>query len=401
MLRPVYGNVNKDTKTALVHNEALGRQIGFEVLAECAGTRARTGILRTGHGHIETPVFMPVGTQASVKGVPQETLYQDLGARLILGNTYHLYLRPGHEPVARMGGLHRFMSWPGAILTDSGGFQVFSLSALRKITDEGVRFQSHLDGGAHLFTPESTVDVQLALGSDIQMALDECPAYPVDRQYAESSTARTIAWAGTAMRHFRSRMRDITTRHALFPIVQGSMFPDLRRQCATALVDLDADGYAVGGLSVGEPRPLSLEMVESTEPLLPRDRPRYAMGVGMPEELAEYVARGIDMMDCVLPTRNARNGCLFTSAGKLIIKNAVYKEDQRPVDTACRCVTCRNYSRAYLRHLFQAGELLYSTLASIHNLQRYLDIMREIRQAIRLGVFPEYLRVLRQSRESG
>jgi queuine tRNA-ribosyltransferase len=344
---------------------------------------------------------MPVGTQASVKGVPQETLYQDLGARLILGNTYHLYLRPGHEPVARMGGLHRFMSWPGAILTDSGGFQVFSLSALRKITDEGVRFQSHLDGGAHLFTPESTVDVQLALGSDIQMALDECPAYPVDRQYAESSTARTIAWAGTAMRHFRSRMRDITTRHALFPIVQGSMFPDLRRQCATALVDLDADGYAVGGLSVGEPRPLSLEMVESTEPLLPRDRPRYAMGVGMPEELAEYVARGIDMMDCVLPTRNARNGCLFTSAGKLIIKNAVYKEDQRPVDTACRCVTCRNYSRAYLRHLFQAGELLYSTLASIHNLQRYLDIMREIRQAIRLGVFPEYLRVLRQSRESG
>ena len=372
------------------------RQIGFEVQSECPVTRARAGILHTAHGDIETPVFMPVGTQASVKGVAQETLYQDLGARVILGNTYHLYLRPGHESVARMGGLHRFMSWPGAILTDSGGFQVFSLSALCKITDEGVRFQSHLDGGAHMFTPESTVDVQLALGSDIQMALDECPPYPVDRAYAETSTARTIMWAAMAMRHFRRRMEEVTTRHALFPIVQGSMFPDLRRQCAAALVDLDADGYAVGGLSVGEPRPLSLDMVEATEPILPRDRPRYAMGVGMPDELAEYVARGIDMMDCVLPTRNARNGCLFTSGGKLIIKNAVYKEDQRPVDEKCRCVTCRNYSRAYLRHLFQCGELLYSTLASIHNLQRYLDIMREIRQAIRLGVFPEYLRASRQ-----
>ncbi len=289
------------------------------------------------------------------------------------------------------------MSWPGAILTDSGGFQVFSLSELRKITDEGVVFRSHLDGEMHRFTPESTVDIQLALGSDIQMALDECPSYPVSREYAERSTARTIDWARAAMRHFRARIRDVPTRHALFPIVQGSMFPDLRRQCATALVDLDADGYAVGGLSVGEPRPLSLEMVEATEPVLPRDRPRYAMGVGMPEELPEYVARGIDMMDCVLPTRNARNGCLFTRAGKLIIKNAIYKADDRPVDEACTCLSCRKYSRAYLRHLFQAGEMLYSTLATIHNLQRYLDIMREIRQAIRAGEFPSYLRSVRES----
>ncbi len=338
---------------------------------------------------------MPVGTQASVKGVPQDLLYKELCARLILGNTYHLFLRPGHEVIQRLGGLHRFMAWPGAILTDSGGFQVFSLSELRKITDEGVKFQSHLDGSAHLFTPESTVDVQLALGSDILMALDECPAYPVTRAYAEQSTARTIAWARRGMRHFRDRMEIIPTRHALFPIVQGSMFADLRAQCARELVDLDADGYAVGGLSVGEPRPLSLEMVEASEPHLPRDRPRYAMGVGMPEELPEYVARGIDMMDCVLPTRNARNGSLFTSSGRVIIKHARYKEDDGPVDANCGCVTCRTYSRAYLRHLFQAGEILFATLASIHNLQRYIDIMREIREAIRGGFYPEYLRSLR------
>ncbi len=377
----------------------LDRQVTFEVTAECPETRARTGILHTAHGDIETPVFMPVGTQASVKGVPQDVLYDSLGARLILGNTYHLFLRPGHEVVRKMGGLHRFMSWPGAILTDSGGFQVFSLSELRKITDEGVQFRSHLDGSKHLFTPESTVDVQLALGSDILMALDECPAYPVTRSYAEQSTERTIAWARTAMAHFRARMATMPTRHALFPIVQGSMYTDLRRQCAVELTALDADGYAIGGLSVGEPRPMSLEMVEATEPELPRDRPRYAMGVGMPEELPEYVARGIDMMDCVLPTRNARNGCLFTSFGRVIMKHARYKEDENPIDPQCGCLTCRRYSRAYLRHLFQAGEILFSTLASIHNIQRYLDIMREIRQAIRLGVYPQYLRRLRTAGE--
>jgi queuine tRNA-ribosyltransferase len=380
----------------------LERQVTFEITAECAASGARTGILHTGHGDIETPVFMPVGTQASVKGVPQETLYDDLGARILLANTYHLFLRPGHESVARMGGLHRFMSWPGAILTDSGGFQVFSLSEMRKITDAGVEFRSHLDGDLHTFTPESTVDVQLALGSDILMALDECPPYPVTREYAVESTRRTVDWARTGMRHFRERMAEIPTRHALFPIVQGSMYSDLRRQCAEELVDLDADGYAIGGLSVGEPRPLSLEMVETADPLLPRGRPRYAMGVGMPEELAEYVARGIDMMDCVLPTRNARNGCLFTRQGKLIIKHARYKEDQGPIDPECCCLACRNYSRAYLRHLFQASEMLYSTLATIHNIQRYLDIMREIRQSIRLGSFPEYLlKVRSESVEAG
>jgi queuine tRNA-ribosyltransferase len=250
-----------------------------------------------------------------------------------------------------------------------------------------------------MFTPESTVDVQLAFGSDILMALDECPAYPVTRQYAEQSTARTIAWARRGMHHFRERMQWLTTRHAWFPIVQGSMYSDLREQCAAELVDLDAEGYAIGGLSVGEPRPLSLEMVEVTEPKLPRDRPRYAMGVGMPEELPEYVARGIDMMDCVLPTRNARNGCLFTRAGRVIMKHARYKEDPGPVDPECGCLTCRNYSRAYLRHLYQAGEILFATLASIHNIQHYLDIMCNIRESIRLGAFPEYLRSVRASPE--
>ncbi len=373
------------------------RNIGFEVIAQCPETSARAGILHTPHGDIETPVFMPVGTQATVKGVPPDVLYDDLGARIILSNTYHLFLRPGPATVEQLGGLHRFMSWPGAILTDSGGFQVFSLSELRKITDEGVQFRSHLDGSAHLFTPESTVDVQLALGSDILMTLDECPAYPVTRSYAEQSTSRTVAWARAAMRHFEKRMQTMPTRHALFPIVQGSMFSDLRHWCAEQLLELDADGYAVGGLSVGEPRPLSLEMVAATEPLLPRDRPRYAMGVGMPEELQEYVAQGIDMMDCVLPTRNARNGCLFTSEGRVMIKHARYKQDAAPLDPHCACTTCRNYSRAYLRHLFQAGEILFATLASIHNIHRYLVIMREIREAIRLGTFPQYLRAVRNT----
>ncbi len=358
-------------------------------------TRARTGVLHTAHGDIPTPAFMPVGTQGTVKGLSQRDLLEDLRVPIILGNTYHLYLRPGHELIRQFGGLHGFSAWPNAILTDSGGFQVFSLSSLRKISEEGVRFQSHLNGDMHQFTPASTVDVQLALGSDIMMVLDECPEYPVSHEYARVAMDRTVRWAATAADHYRERMKQIETRHALFPIVQGSTFTDLRTECATRLVELDTDGYAVGGLSVGEPRPLSLEMVEATEPLLPRDRPRYAMGVGMPEELAEYVARGIDMMDCVLPTRNARNGCLFTSAGRIIIKHARYKDDARPIDEKCPCYTCKTYSRAYLRHLFQAQEILYASLATRHNLQRYLDIMREIRHAIRLGTFPDYLRATR------
>ena len=372
-------------------------QISFEIVAECPHTRARAGLLHTPHGTIETPVFMPVGTQATVKGLTQRDLAEDLGVSILLANTYHLYLRPGHELIRQMGGLHRFMSWPNAILTDSGGFQVFSLSGLRKIDEEGVVFNSHLNGDRHAFTPESIVDVQLAYGSDIQMVLDECPEYPVSHEYARQSMQRTVRWAGQANRHFLRRMADSPTRHALFPIVQGSMFPDLRRDCATQLVALDTDGYAIGGLSVGEPRPLSLEVVEATGEILPRSKPRYAMGVGMPVELPEYVARGIDMMDCVLPSRNARNGYLFTSEGRVIIKHARYKDDQGPLDPNCPCYTCKTYSRAYLRHLFQASEILYSALATRHNIQRYLDIMREIRDAIRSGSFPEYLRCVRSA----
>jgi queuine tRNA-ribosyltransferase len=367
----------------------------FELQAECPVTGARAGLLHTAHGIVETPVFMPVGTQGTVKGVTPRDLADSLDAKIILANTYHLFLRPGHETIQRLGGLHQFASWPRAILTDSGGFQVFSLNSLRKITEEGVLFHSHLNGDPHMFTPESTVDVQLAFGSDIAMVLDECLGYPATHLEAKVSMDRTIRWARKGYAHFKQRMEDMKTLHALFPIVQGSMYADLRAECARELLDLDADGYAIGGLSVGEPRDLSLEMVEATSPLLPQDRPRYVMGVGMPEELPEYVARGVDMMDCVLPSRNARNGCLFTSSGKVIIKHAQYKEDARPVDAECGCYTCQNFSRAYLRHLFQAGEILFSTLATLHNLQRYLDIMRQMRQAILLGTFPEYLNAVR------
>jgi queuine tRNA-ribosyltransferase len=377
-------------------------QISFEIVAECSTTRARAGLLHTPHGVVETPVFMPVGTQATVKGLNQRDLAADLGVKILLANTYHLYLRPGHQSIRQMGGLHRFMSWPNAILTDSGGFQVFSLSGLRKITDQGVVFQSHLNGDLHTFTPESTVDAQLAFGSDILMALDECTGYPVSHEYARESMTRTLRWAHQANKHFLSRIAESPAPQglfpqALFPIVQGSMFPDLRRECATALLDLGADGYAIGGLSVGEPRPMSLEMVEATENILPRAKPRYAMGVGMPAELPEYVARGIDMMDCVLPSRNARNGCLFTSQGRVIIKHARYKEDEGPLDPHCACYTCKTYSRAYLRHLFLSGEILYASLATRHNICRYLDIMREIRQAIISNSLPEYLRCARSA----
>jgi queuine tRNA-ribosyltransferase len=370
---------------------------GFEIVAECPVTRARAGIIHTAHGDIATPVFMPVGTQATVKGLTTRDLADDLGVRILLANTYHLFVRPGPELIRQLGGLHRFMAWDGAILTDSGGFQVFSLAGLRKIAEEGVVFQSHLNGDLHKFTPESTVDAQLAFGSDILMVLDECPEYPVSHEYARQAMERTVRWARGGFAHFRRRAAALDTSHRLFPIVQGSAYPDLRRECADQLVELDAPGYAIGGLSVGEPRPLSLEMVETVEPRLPRDRPRYAMGVGMPEELAEYAARGIDMMDCVLPTRNARNGCLFTSRGRVIIKQARYRDDSQPLDEACACYTCRKYSRAYLRHLYQSGEMLYAVLASRHNVQRYLDIMREIRHAILLGTLPDYLEAVRRA----
>ncbi len=336
---------------------------------------------------------MPVGTQGTVKGLTPRDLLNDLDAKIILGNTYHLFLRPGHERIERWGGLHKFMAWPRAILTDSGGFQVFSLESIRKVTDEGVLFRSHLNGDPHFFSPENTVDIQLALGSDIIMMLDECLAYPVAHKLALASIHRTIRWAHAGYEHYLQRKTGLHC--ALFPIVQGSMYPDLRTACAEALLPLDAPGYAIGGLSVGEPRPLSLEMVDVTAPLLPVDKPRYVMGVGMPEELPEYVARGVDMMDCVLPTRNARNGYLFTSEGKIVIKQTRYADDEGPLDPACGCYTCLTFTRAYLRHLFQAGEILFSTLATLHNLRFFLDIMRGVRQAILLGKFAEYLQSLR------
>jgi queuine tRNA-ribosyltransferase len=372
----------------------------FEIQAECPVTHARAGLLHTNHGIVETPVFMPVGTQATVKGVLQRDLANELDAKIILANTYHLFLRPGPELIRQLGGLHRFMAWDRAILTDSGGFQVFSLSDLRKITDDGVLFRSHLNGDAHLFTPESTVDTQLAFGSDILMALDECLEYPVSHEAARAAMRRTVKWAGAGARRWRES--GVGSRESgeqpggLFPIVQGSMFADLRGECARELVELDAPGYAIGGLSVGEPRALSLEMAEVTAPLLPWGRPRYVMGVGMPEELPEYVARGVDMMDCVLPSRNARNGCLFTSEGRVVIKQARYRDDPQPLDPKCGCYTCRTYSRAYLRHLFQAGEMVFSTLATLHNLRYYLDIMRRMREAILLGRFPAYLRCVQR-----
>ena len=338
---------------------------------------------------------MPVGTQGTVKAVAQRDLSGELDVKLILANTYHLFLRPGHELIASLGGLHGFMSWPRAILTDSGGFQVWSLSQLRKVRDEGVEFQSHLDGDRHLFTPESVVDVQLAFNSDILMMLDECTEYPATREEARRSMERTLRWARRGYAHYLERMQLRPPGNALFPIVQGSMFADLRQECALALTALDADGYAIGGLSVGEPRILSLEMTEATTPQLPADRPRYVMGVGMPEELPEYVARGVDMMDCVLPSRNARNGCLFTSQGKLLIKQARFRDDRGPLDPNCACYTCRTFSRAYLRHLYTSGEILFSTLATLHNLWHYLDIMRRMRHAILFGTFPEFLKTAR------
>jgi queuine tRNA-ribosyltransferase len=371
--------------------------IRFEIQAVCPATGARAGLLHTAHGVVETPVFMPVGTQGTVKGLTPRHLLEELDAKIILANTYHLFLRPGHELIERFGGLHGFMQWPRAILTDSGGFQVWSLSQLRRVKEEGVLFRSHLNGDAHLFTPESVVDVQLALGSDILMMLDECTAYPATHAEAKASMELTLRWARRGMAHYRRRMAERERAQALFPIVQGSMYADLRRQCAEELVRLDAPGYAIGGLSVGEPRALSLEMTEATVPLLPADRPRYVMGVGLPEELPEYVARGVDMMDCVMPTRNARNGCLFTSEGRVIIKQAQYRDDPRPLDPKCSCYTCRTFSRAYLRHLFQAGEILFSTLATLHNLTHYLDIARRMREAILLGTFPAFLSAVRAS----
>jgi len=346
---------------------------------------ARRGRLTTPHGTVETPFFMPVGTQATVKGLTQEVL-EELGAGIILANTYHLYLRPGHELVHKLGGLHRFMSWPHVILTDSGGYQVFSLSDLRKMTDEGVRFRSHLDGSEHLLTPEKAAEIQVAVGSDIAMVLDECIETPAPRDKAEAALTRTTEWARRARIYFQEcAQRNGNLSQWQFGIVQGATFADLRRESARQLLDLDFPGFAVGGLAVGEPHETTCEMAAEVTALLPKDRPRYLMGVGRPEQLADYVALGIDMMDCVLPTRAARHACLYTSEGRVLIKNARYAQDQRPVDPQCTCSVCRRYSRAYLRHLFAAGELTAAILATHHNVHFYLDIMRQIREAIEFG----------------
>jgi queuine tRNA-ribosyltransferase len=348
-------------------------------------TGARRGRLTTPHGEIQSPFFLPVGTQASVKALTQEAL-EELGAEIILANTYHLYLRPGHELIRKLGGLHQFMSWPRAILTDSGGYQVFSLSELRRIADEGVRFRSHLDGSEHLLTPEKAAEIQLALGSDIAMVLDECIETPAPRDKAEAALKRTSVWARRARSYLQqSAQRNGDLPQWQFGIVQGATFPDLRRESARQLLELDFPGYAVGGLAVGEPHEITCEMTREVTALLPKDRPRYLMGVGRPEQIADYVALGIDMMDCVLPTRAARHACLYTSEGRVLIKNARYAQDRRPVDSHCSCSVCRRYSRAYLRHLFAAGELTAAILATHHNVHFYLDIMRQIREAIEFG----------------
>ena len=346
---------------------------------------ARRGVLNAPHGPIETPVFMPVGTQATVKSLRNEAL-EELGAQIILGNTYHLYLRPGHQLIRKLGGLHKFMSWNRAILTDSGGYQVFSLSELRKITDDGVRFHSHLDGSEHLLTPEKAVEIQLALGSDIAMVLDECIETPAPRDQAEAALKRTTAWATRARKYFRERtQQNGELPQWQFAIVQGATFTDLRRESARQLLEIDFPGYAVGGLAVGEPHEVTCEMTAEVTALLPKDKPRYLMGVGRPEQVADYVALGIDMMDCVLPTRAARHACIYTSEGRVLIKNARYAEDQKPLDPHCSCSVCRRYSRAYLRHLFAAGELTAAILATHHNVHFYLDLMRQIREAIEFG----------------
>jgi len=353
-------------------------------------TGARRGVLNTPHGAVQTPFFMPVGTQATVKALRQEAL-EELGAEMILANTYHLYLRPGHELVRKLGGLHRFMSWPRAILTDSGGYQVFSLSALRKMTDEGVRFRSHLDGSEHLLTPEKAAEIQLALGSDIAMVLDECIETPAPRDQAESAVQRTTAWAKRARTYFLDQAnRNGDLPQWQFGIVQGATFSDLRRESARQLLEIDFPGYAVGGLAVGEPHEVTRAMTAEVTALLPQDRPRYLMGVGRPEQIADYVALGIDMMDCVLPTRAARHACLYTSEGRVLIKNARHAQDQNPIDANCSCSVCRRYTRAYLRHLFAAGEITAAILASHHNVHFYLDIMRQIREAIGFGNLAEF-----------
>ncbi len=424
--------------------------MSFRFEIEATDGKARAGRMFTPHGVVETPVFMPVGTLATVKGVPQDTL-EELGVQILLNNTYHLYLRPGVEMVRALGGVQRFMAWDKPILTDSGGFQVFSLSELRKVTEEGVAFRSHLDGSSHMFTPESSIAAQIGLGADIIMAFDECTEHPAVRDRVRESMEMTLRWLKRSKDYFEAHKEEVVwfggapnptlpqkrgkdgapavsamvdsgevtsgakaldihsaeygtaeavpfqtpvergTTQALFGIVQGGMYPDLRRESAQRTAEIDLPGYAIGGLSVGEPRPMTYEMVDAAMPFLPEQKPRYLMGVGTPEEIVHYVAQGVDMMDCVLPTRAARHGLLFTSEGKISIKTARYAKDDGPLDPRCGCKVCRRYSRAYLRHLYASNELLAQVLNTVHNLAFYLDTMRRVRQAILFGEFATFL----------
>ncbi|HSY12701.1 MAG TPA: tRNA guanosine(34) transglycosylase Tgt [Verrucomicrobiae bacterium] len=415
--------------------------MSFRFEIEAREDKARAGRFFTPHGEVQTPVFMPVGTVATVKGVPQDVL-EELGVQILLNNTYHLYLRPGVEMVRKLGGVQKFMSWDHPILTDSGGFQVFSLSDLRKVTEEGVMFRSHLDGSSHFFSPESAIAAQIGLGADIIMAFDECTEHPAEYARTQASMEMTLRWAARSKKYFEEHKHEVpwfnnpsaeaaplrsqsprpspkdgleratldpvplqasllidesSKRQAeghtqtLFGIVQGGMFPDLRRESAQRTVELDFPGYALGGLSVGEPRPMTYEMVDNAIRFLPDDKPRYLMGVGTPEEIVHYVAQGVDMMDCVLPTRAARHGLLFTSEGRITIKNARYSDDQGPLDPACGCKVCARYTRAYLRHLYASNELLAQVLNTVHNLAYYLDTMRRVRQAIQLREFARFL----------
>ena len=355
----------------------------FELIKECARTGARLGRIHTLHGVIDTPVFMPVGTQATVKAVMPRDL-KEIGASIILSNTYHLYLRPGFDIVKEAGGLHRFMGWNSPILTDSGGFQVFSLGSLRKITDDGVVFKSHIDGSEHFISPEKAVEIQNALGADIIMSFDECVQYPCDYAQAQSAVDRTTQWA---KRCKNAHKRD---DQALFGIVQGSVFKELRLKSVADLVEMDFPGYSIGGLSVGEPKDKMYEVLDYTVSLLPRDKPRYLMGVGSADALIEGVMRGVDMFDCVLPTREARHGTVMTTKGKLVLRNATYSRDYNPIDPECDCYACSNFSRAYIRHLIKADEILASVLTSIHNLKFLIDLMKKIRKAILEDRFPDF-----------
>ncbi len=390
----------------------------FELLAQDGGSKARHGLLMTAHGAIETPAFMPVGTQGSVKAVSPREL-RELNAPIILGNTYHLFVRPGVEVIKHLGGLHKFMNWDRPILTDSGGYQIFSLAKLRKISEEGVQFQNHVDGMTAVLSPEIVMEIQAALGSDIAMVLDECPPWPCEYDYAAKSAEMTTRWAkrckdwleenaqpsiGDAVEagvspanqetaaDTAATTEDAPQRQLLFGIVQGATFEELRQQSAQAIVDLDFDGYAIGGVSVGEPEEEMFRAVESSEPFLPNDKPRYAMGLGTPPQLLEMIGRGTDMFDCVLPTRLARNGTAFTAAGTINLKNAEYSRDKRPIEDNCDCTSCREFSRGYIRHLIKAEEILGLRLITLHNLHFYLDLMRQARDKIDKGTFDEFRR---------